>query len=509
MLPAMNAVLSEPLESGMVVSASTKAPPQLHPVPAWVYLLVWVALLPMLFGQDPALVVFGGLIGTSLPILAWRAGEAPTLFWISLWQWFQAFVAVVQAHVAGVSVAEFLGGEEYERSTYLTLCGVLCFAAAAGWAYRRISSTPKGTNTSFGNLRVHRLLAVWLVLSVGSGVIERVTVGTKLGTAVQPFGFLYMGALLLIFQYSLMTGRGRPLVLAVLAVEIGMGFTGYFGGFRIVGVIAGLAVLTFVSERQRLWGLGIAAGLAFGLLASFWASIKSDYRNFMSDGEEAQVVTVTLGQRLDYLGRALEEVDLQHLVSGLDKVFDRLSYVTYFGNCLRTVPSSVPHTNGRLWKEAVAHVLMPRIFFPNKQSFNDSDRTNEFSDVRVADASQGTSIGIGYIGESYVDFGVPLMFVPILLFGGLVGWCYGKIVQLAPAHLLGIALGSTMIIRSTVDVASSNAKMLGAILSTFLIYYVLLKLVGDRLWAWLSWPAPKPLASALLPVTTPGSAGSF
>lgn len=505
----MSVVLSEPLESGGVSSTSPKPPSQLHPVPAWVYLLVWVALLPLLFGQDPALVIFGGLIGTSLPMVAWRAGEAPTLFWISLWQWFQAFAAVVQAHVAGVSVAEFLGGEEYERSTYLSLCGVLCFAAAAGWAYRRISSAPKGTNTSFGNLRVHRLLAVWLVLSVGSGVIDSFTLGTKLGTAVQPISFLYLGAMLLIFQYSLATGRGRPLVLVVLAVEIGMGFTGYFGGFRIVGVIAGLTVLTFVSERQRLWGMGIAAGLAFGLLASFWQNIKSEYRVFLSDGEASQVVTVSLGQRLEYLSRAADGVDFQHLVSGLDQVFDRLSYVTYFGNCLRTVPSSVPHADGRLWKEAVAHVLMPRVFFPNKQTFNDSDRTNEFSDVRVADASQGTSIGIGYIAESYVDFGVPLMFVPILLFGALVGGCYGKIVHLAPVHILGIALATTMIIRSTVDVASSNAKMLGAILSTFLIYYVLLKLVGDRLWAWLSWPAPKPLASALLPVTTPGSAGSF
>jgi hypothetical protein len=480
-----------------------------HPVPVWVYLLAWMALMPLLIGPNPGLTVVAGLVGTALPALSWRAGESPTLFWISFWQWAQAFVGILRATLAGVTVADFFGGKEYEESTLLTLCGVLCFAAAAGWAYRRVHFVASNPNAWFGRLRVNRLVAVWLVLSVGGGVISTVTVGTKIGSALQPFAYLYMGAMLLIFQYCLVTGRRRSLALMVIAVEVGMGFTGYFGGFRIVGIIAGLALFTFVAERRRLWGAGIVVGLAFALMASFWQIIKTDYRTFMSGGEESQVVSVSIEQRLDYLGRAIQGVSLQGLLSGIDDVLDRLGYVTYFGNCLRTVPSSVPHAEGRLWKEAIAHVLMPRILFPNKQVFNDSDRTNEFSDVRVADASQGTSIGIGYIGESYVDFGVPLMFLPILLFGGLVGWCYGKIVQLAPVHILGIALATTMILRSTVDVASSNAKMMGAIVSTFLIYYVLLKVAGDRVWAWISLPAPKTVAieSPAPSVTSPTASG--
>lgn len=480
-----------------------------HPVPVWAYGLGWTALLPLLAGPNPGLVIFAGLVVTALPALTWRTGESPTIFFTSLWQWFQGFVGILQATLAGVTVADHLGGKEYEESTLLTLCGVLCFAAAAGWAYRRVRFVASNSNAWFGRLRVHRLVAVWLMLSVGGGTIQIVTVGTKVGTALQPFAYLYMGAILLIFQHYLATGRGGSLALTVIAVEVGMGFTGYFGGFRIVGIIAGLALLTFVAERRRLWGAGIVVGFAFVLVASFWQSIKGDYRAFMSGGEAAQVVTVSFEQRLDYLGRAIQGVSFQSLLYGIDDVLDRLGYVTYFGNCLRTVPSSVPHAEGRLWKEAVAHVLMPRILFPNKQVFNDSDRTSEFSDVRVADASQGTSIGIGYIGESYVDFGVPLMFVPILLFGGLVGWCYGKIVQLAPVRILGIALATTMILRSTVDVASSNAKMLGAIVSTFLIYYVLLKVAGDRLWTWISLPAPKTAAtgSSAPAVTSPTASG--
>ena len=35
-----------------------------------------------------------------------------------------------------------------------------------------------------------------------------------------------------------------------------------------------------------------------------------------------------------------------------------------------------------------------------------------------------TSIAFGYSAESYIDFGVPLMFVPVFAFGLLIGVCY-------------------------------------------------------------------------------------
>ena len=47
-----------------------------------------------------------------------------------------------------------------------------------------------------------------------------------------------------------------------------------------------------------------------------------------------------------------------------------------------------------------------------------------FRGLRCAGAEQGTSIAFGYAAESYVDFGIPLMFLPPLAFGIFMGLAY-------------------------------------------------------------------------------------
>ncbi len=67
---------------------------------------------------------------------------------------------------------------------------------------------------------------------------------------------------------------------------------------------------------------------------------------------------------------------------------------------------------------------MPRFLFPDKPVLDDSERTRTYTGMNVAGMEQGTSIGIGYIGESYVDFGPVKMFAPIFLLGLLYGLIY-------------------------------------------------------------------------------------
>ena len=47
-----------------------------------------------------------------------------------------------------------------------------------------------------------------------------------------------------------------------------------------------------------------------------------------------------------------------------------------------------------------------------------------YTGSRVAGTEEGTSIGIGYMAESYIDFGPIYMFVPILLLGVFYGLIY-------------------------------------------------------------------------------------
>ena len=128
----------------------------------------------------------------------------------------------------------------------------------------------------------------------------------------------------------------------------------------------------------------------------------------------------------------------------------------------------------KLWLGALKHVFMPRILFPNKPILNDSERTRLFTGLGVAGAKQGTSISIGYIGESYIDFGKWLMAVPIFLLGWLYGWIYSFFVSRDSSHLVGFAIATAILLFSAILIESSNIKIVGGI-GTSLIAFALLQ----------------------------------
>jgi hypothetical protein len=90
------------------------------------------------------------------------------------------------------------------------------------------------------------------------------------------------------------------------------------------------------------------------------------------------------------------------------------------------VPTVTEHTNGALITGAIQHVLTPRVFFPDKGDLpSDSDLVRKYTGLFVAGRESGTSIAFGAMAESYVDFGIPMMFLPPLLFGIFCGIAYG------------------------------------------------------------------------------------
>ena len=174
----------------------------------------------------------------------------------------------------------------------------------------------------------------------------------------------------------------------------------------------------------------------------------------------------------------LEAADLSR---GLESGVERLGYLEYFARSIQTVPSQIPHQEGRLWLEAMAHLVTPRFLFPEKREINDSDRTNAFCGVRVADADQGTSISIGYAGESYIDFGPVLMFVPILLLGMFWGWGYRWMSNCSSERPLAIAAGVVFVMSGALYFESSNLKILGGGVIALIVWTLLLRLGGSAM----------------------------
>jgi hypothetical protein len=448
-------------------------------------IFVLVGIL-MCLGHN-VLLGIGNVVGGFLIFkMAWRQGEAQVPLLICGYQWFQVFATTLQAELYGAPVNLLYGGEEFESAAWLGLLSVIIFTAAFTYPLRkRLPLTASSYDVTLENLRQFsslRLTTIWAGLLLADIVMAYVLKSIpSLAIIWVPIGKLRFAAALLLFQSIFASRSGWGIIAIIIAVETAIGFLGFFSNFKPIYFVIILAVATFIHAR-KYYLIGLAATLIVFLgFGFFWQAIKGDYRDSISRGEKDQAVNVTTAEQIAFLQQAAMDISSDSLVAASVNTLRRIEYSVFFGLCMRQVPDSIPHTNGRLWGEAVTSVFMPRALFPNKKVFNDSDRTNEFSGIRVADASEGTSIGIGYFGESYIDFGAILMFIPIGLFGLLIGSSYAWLVQAFKQPCIGIAIGLSLNFSTLIDIASSNAKMLPAFVSTFLVYWFLIR-VTRRWW---------------------------
>jgi hypothetical protein len=149
------------------------------------------------------------------------------------------------------------------------------------------------------------------------------------------------------------------------------------------------------------------------------------------------------------------------------------------------VPDNVPFERGALWLSAIEHVFMPRLLFPQKAAVDDSERTQLYTGMLVAGREQGTSIGIGYVAESYVDFGIAGMFVPIFGLGIFFGAIYRVFVIRLRVKLIPAAIASSVLIFGAYTIETSNVKIVGGCVTQLLVLSVLYVFFGRAVQGWL------------------------
>ena len=266
-------------------------------------------------------------------------------------------------------------------------------------------------------------------------------------------------------------------------METVLGVLGFFSGFKSVYFVLGVVLLASPTAFKPAKIVAVSVVLAFSLsLAIVWSVIKIDYREYLNQGTNEQVVLVSTSEQISKLKELIGELDGEQMQKGIETLVMRVSYVQYFALCLYNVPQNLPHEHGKLWFEAVTHILKPRILFPNKAAIDDSVRTSYYTGVTVAGAEQGTSIGIGYMGESYIDFGRKLMFLPVLLMGMFTGWIYRVLVQRAPYPLLGMAVATTILMFTGFTIEQSNIKIFGGMVISVIVLGACMLMLGRVFW---------------------------
>ena len=373
--------------------------------------------------------------------------------------------------ITTVSTAFALRGL-HEQATWLSLIGVVSVAVGMRLALKhRLGSIAPQMEQELGALNLSRVFMAFLA-SVGlASVCE--TLAWRLGGLthlILALGSLKWAMLWILITAAVVQGRGYGFVAAALLFEVGVGLLGFFSTFKEAFFMLGIATFSVrrkLSGTVRL-GMGVSTVGVISLII-FWQAVKIEYRTFLNQGSGDQAVRVSVEERIDKLQQLLEALNVAAIKNGVETLVERVGYTELFAATLQWVPANEPFAGGELWKGAVLHPLMPRLLFPNKAEINDSERARRFTGRTLSGSEEGTSIGIGYMAESYADFGEVLMFAPVFLLGYVIGHLYRGLSFSGISRMWGVALAIAALFTTLQALATTGSKLFGAILTTSLV----------------------------------------
>ncbi len=357
----------------------------------------------------------------------WRylpTSEGPPVLSLALtFQWMQVVIGLFYYAVSGRELPA-MQASEYRL---MMLIGLGCIVALLFGLRCAIALLSKPRVRDKDSFLLHfswgALLLSYAASVVLTGFLETVAWRfPQLTQGIFALSFFRYALLYLVFRY-LMQGKIRwNWIMTILLGELVLGFTGFFAGFREPVAVAVLAFLEVFDRRKvRHWCALGALLLVVSFSAVLWMGVRIPYRQtFDSEATRLTRLETIASLSSRWLDRAFDT-----LGSDMDFLLDRLWAIHFPARALSEVPAVLPHENGALMWSALRHLATPRLLFPEKDPLpSDSELVRKYARVWVAGPEQGTSVAFGYAAESYVDFGLPWMFVPVVIFGFIMGLVY-------------------------------------------------------------------------------------
>ena len=456
-------------------------------LPAPLLLLFGGLVVLSLFTPNPGLTAVSILVLPVFIRLLWRRGEPPVLLFAVSFQWTQVTAKVFHADYVGREVSAMAGKPYVELAIWLGLIGLLVLAVGIRLGMSRLGSpSMERVYRQVRRFSVDRVFIAYLIAVFLGGVVENyawVISGLAqillAAVAVKWVFFFLLG-------YLVLQRKEKRYYFAVAFFYELIAGIGYFAGFKTVFFVAAIVVLAVrprLNLRTGLLGTVMVALLL--VLGAGWMTIRGEYRAYLNQGTGQQVVRVSRTQQLSKLVALSSEIRAEDLIGSTELVFERLAYVNFFAAAMDYVPRRRPHEGGALWGKSIQHVLMPRLFFPDKPALpSDSELTMQYTGMTLASGAQGTSVSMGYMAESYIDFGVYGMFVPVFLLGMLWGGMYYYLVSRARLAVVGYAFATALLIHAN-QFEITSLKLVGGVGIKFIVLALLMRLAMPRLNEWM------------------------
>jgi hypothetical protein len=441
------------------------------------------------FTRDPLVFAGGGFVPFVLMTVIGLPTMPKGLVFFLLWQWAQAFARALQSLIDGESMAATIDGADVLYAYWYSLASLVTFAVAFRLVLGNLQAPTVSEYHAHERWRPPDLVTVYLAAIVASMAL--IFLSRSVPGGDQPFqaaAQVKVVALFLLCTYVFTTGRGGGALLAAIAVEIVVGFTGFLADFRAVFIYVAVAAL---AARVKWSGATTVAALAWLtvmlVLALFWTSVKMDYREYVTGSADSQQIQVPLDQRMAYLGdRALNIGDTKWGETSY-VLLSRFAYIDIFGQVIGADRGTREPVAMRQWKEALAHVFQPRFLFPDKPALSDSEvyvrlaRADPMVQLRL-----GTSISVGYMAENYVDLGFPGMLAGVFACGLLLAVIarYFMTRQLPWMLKEGVVMGLVYNV-SNAGMEMSLPKLMGALVMFFLVWSLMVKFALPVAMRWL------------------------
>jgi len=419
-----------------------------------------------------------------LALMFWVAGGPrayPVLLWILGFCWLPVICDVAVADLQGRTITDDPGAYSVRAIIY-SLCALLAMAAGMRcakpivvrlWA-RRIQFKNAAVQNGDPPIEINRLLIGYCAAAGLSVLLE--LVAWRIPGLTQPilaFTLIKYAAIYLLAARVFETQQGYVVLFVVAIFEILTGIVSFFSAYKEAIFVM---LIAFASARHRLSiravCVSITATAVILWISVVWTLVKDEYREIMSN--------MTIGERLDYMtSRYLDDdIDYQR---GLVLLLKRIGYTTFYSRVLASQDAGVITADYDFYKNAVIHVLTPRLLFPDKAALNDSDKTTKLLNI---DIDEETSIGIGYVAEAQVDFGFPVLLAPL--------WIIGFLLSLAAEYFMSraspIGLRQAFMVGTLFNCFPFETdidKSLGGFVTGFLTMAVALKFGYPFLKSWL------------------------
>lgn len=438
-----------------------------------------ISAVLIFFSSQPLLVVYSLALLFILYKLFWRAGETKILFIGLLQFWLSVTVKVFYADFTGQLYEDLSISPLIVETTFLALIAVAVFAAGLFITSRNLSKNiyvDYSENFGYSPFKVVSLyLTATGVTFVLKGVLFVFPAFSQLFSALIT---MKAGLLFLLIHTVYVQKKQMWIIGFIIGSEVILSFVSYFSSFKDILITVAIVFSFYpikLSFKEYARNIFLAISTIYLLL--IWQTIKEEYRFFLNQGTRTQKVQVTTDDALKKIWELGSNADPFNKDNNtVYRSIDRLSYIEFFSQSMVRVPQEKPHENGALWLNNIMHVLVPRIFNPNKKAIDDSQMVNAYCIQQVSTAEQGASFSLGFIAESYIDFGSYFMFIPIFLVGCLFGWAYKLLIMKSINFVWGYSMVAPIWVYVNCN-GMPGTKILGRVLMYLIAFYFIRRFV--------------------------------